>query len=203
MLTEFQIIQACRQGDRRAQQVLYDRYAPAMFAVCKRYLRRPEDAEDVLLEAFFKIFTNLEQFKFEGSFPGWLRRIVVNEALMFLRRKHNFNELQGLDTLEVSLNSSVLQELVAQDILNLLELIPVGCRTVFNLYVLEGYRHREIAQMLQISINTSKSQLIAAKKKLRYLLEQCQYPGLDALAWSDDGHDDNNHLDAEQKIPRA
>lgn len=177
-MTEAALIEACKKEDRRAQQVLFDEYSPRMLGVCKRYVKRHEDAEDVLVEAFFKVLTNLHQYKAEGSFEGWIRRIVVNEALMFLRRSHNFNLTVEIDGMEIRTESMVQQELAAKDILGLLDQLPTGYRTVFNLYVLEGFKHREIAEILDISINTSKSQLILAKKRLQTLLLEMNYPGV-------------------------
>jgi len=177
-LTEEELIAACRQGDRRAQKQLYDRFSPVMFGVCRRYIKTPQDAEDVLVEAFFKVLTNLHQYKSKGSFEGWIRRIVVNEALMFLRKRHNFRLTAELSETDRAAPALVVDELAAEDILALLEQLPTGYRTVFNLYVVEGYKHREIAEILDISINTSKSQLILARKKIQSLLEDSGYPGL-------------------------
>lgn len=178
-MTNSELIVACRTNDRKAQQLLFDRFSPKMMGVCRRYLKTQEDAEDVLIEAFYKVFNNLPQFKSEGSFEGWIRRIVVNECLMFLRRRHNFNLTVEIDqNLDVKTTITTQDHLEAADILALLERLPTGYRTVFNLYVLEGYKHREIAEILGISINTSKSQLILAKKKLQQLLMQINYPGV-------------------------
>lgn len=181
-VTEQELIQACIEEDRRAQKILYDRYSPVMFGVCKRYLKTREDAEDVLVEAFFKVLTHIHQYKGDGSFEGWIRRIVVNEALMFLRRRHNFNMKVEISNYDAPAPAKAVGRLAEQDILNLLEKLPTGYRTVFNLYVLEGYKHREIADMLDISINTSKSQLILARKRLQELLEQAGYPGIEGAA---------------------
>ena len=156
--------------------MLYDRYSPKLFGLCKRYVKGREDAEDVLLEGFFKIFKHIQQYSGSGSFEGWMRRIVVNEALMFLRKGHNFKADVELNNIDIGSQISVEDELAAQDILDLLDLLPTGYRTVFNLYVLEGYKHREIAEILGISINTSKSQLILARKKLQGMIRQRQYP---------------------------
>lgn len=169
-MTETELILACRKQNRRAQQRLYDAYSPVLFGVCKRYISRKEDAEDILVEAFFKIFSNLDQYKGEGSFEGWMRRIVANEALMFLRRRNLFQFDIEMTDLEIAAPSPIHSDLAAQDIMNLLDQLPTGYRTVFNLYALEGFKHREIADMLGISINTSKSQLALAKKKLQGLL---------------------------------
>jgi RNA polymerase sigma factor (sigma-70 family) len=174
-VTEAQLIQACKEEDRRAQKLLYDRYSPGMMGVCRRYIKHLEDAEDVLVEAFFKVLTNIHQYKGNGSFEGWIRRIVVNQSLMFLRKRHNFSMTVEISNIPLSAPASIASELAADDILNLLSQLPTGYRTVFNLYVLEGYKHREIADMLGISINTSKSQLILAKKRMQALLGQAGY----------------------------
>jgi RNA polymerase sigma-70 factor (ECF subfamily) len=125
-----------------------------------------------LIEAFFKIFENMNAFRYTGSFEGWMRRIVVNEALMFLRKNRLLTvepDASELNTLEMSVQIGVEQQMAAQEILKLLEKLPTGYRTIFNLYVIEGFKHQEIADMLNISINTSKSQLILAKERLRKL----------------------------------
>lgn len=175
-LDEKQLISACKRDDRQAQCALYEYYAPKMFGVCKRYVRTREDAEDVLIDAFYKVFAHIDTFQGMGSFEGWIRRIVVNECLMFLRKQHNFNLSIEVNNLDIREEVTIEQELMEQDILNLLNKLPLGYRTVFNLYVLEGYKHREIADILGISINTSKSQLILAKERLAKLVRGSHYP---------------------------
>ena len=177
-MSEQELINAWRRQERAAQRLLYDGYAPKMLGVVRRYVRRYEDAEDVLIEAFFKVLTKIETYTGVGNFEGWIRRIVVNESLMFLRKKHNFADCVELSTIDAPNYFTIETELAAQDILNLLGELPTGYRTIFNLYVLEGYKHREIAELLGISINTSKSQLILAKKRMRQILERNNYPGL-------------------------
>lgn len=177
-MTETEIIQGCRKQNRKAQQALYDKYSPKMFGVCKRYVKNYEDAEDVLVEGLFKAMKNIHQFGDKGSFEGWIRRIIVNQALMHLRKAHNFRMTVEISNVEIKSVTTVEDDLAAQDILNLLDKLPTGYRTVFNLYVVEGFKHREIAEQLGISINTSKSQLILAKKRLRSLVEQNQIPGV-------------------------
>lgn len=174
-LTEQELIEKCKQNDRRAQKALYERFSPKMFGVSKRYVKTVENAEEVIIEAFCKIFKKIDMYTGQGSFEGWIRRIIVNESLMFLRKKYRFNEHADVTEIPVkAVHVTVEDQLAAQDILNLLEQLPVGYRTVFNLYVIEGFKHREIAEQLGISINTSKSQLILAKKRLRDLVEQAQ-----------------------------
>lgn len=181
-MTEQDLIKACKKQDREAQRLLYDRYSPVMFGVVRRYIKHREDAEDVIVEAFFKVLTKINQYTGSGNFEGWIRRIVVNESLMFLRKKHNFHLTVELNTIDAPSNLTIEDDLAAQDILNLLKELPTGYRTIFNLYVLEGYKHREIAELLGISINTSKSQLILAKKRMRELLVKNNYPGVKKLS---------------------
>ena len=180
-MTEQEIIQCCRKQDRQAQQALYDKYGPKMFGVCKRYLKNHEDAEDVLVDGLFKAMTKIDMFNGDGSFEGWIRRIVVNEALMHLRKNNNFKMTVEISNIEIKSIVNVEDELAAQDILNLLDKLPTGYRTIFNLYVVEGYKHREIAEELGISINTSKSQLILAKKRLQSLVRENQIPGVGGI----------------------
>lgn len=177
-MNEKDLIQACKRQERRAQKLLYDRYSPVMFGVCRRYVRHREDAEDVLVEAFFKVLTKIDQYRGKGSFEGWIRRIVVNESLMFLRKTHNFHLTVEISDIDVPTKVTIEDELAAQDIVALLDELPTGYRTVFNLYVLEGFKHREIAEQLGVSINTSKSQLILAKKRMASLLKRNRYPGV-------------------------
>jgi len=173
---EQELIAQCLKNDRTAQRALYDRFSPKMFGVCKRYLKTREDAEDILLEGFTRVFNKLEQYSGAGSFEGWIRRLIINECLMFLRKRHDFKLTVEISNVRIPTQLNVEDELAEKDILNLLDALPTGYRTVFNLYVLEGYKHREIAEIMGISINTSKSQLILAKKRLRKLIEERQYP---------------------------
>lgn len=177
-MTEKELITRCQHNDSLAQRKLYELHAPVMLGVCRRYMKREEDAEDILVEAFCKVFKNLHQYSGNGSFEGWIRRIMVNECLMFLRKKHALkNSFEIQDHFDLRDDQNIEAELEANDIIYLLNQLPNGYRTVFNLYVLEGYKHREIAEELGISINTSKSQLILAKKRLQSLLVQIDYPG--------------------------
>ena len=178
-MNEADLINACRAGHRQAQRKLYELYAPKMLGVIRRYIFRLDEAEDVLVEGFFKVFDKLDTYQGQGSFEGWIRRIMVNEALMKLRKKHPLQQASDLADVNPNLFSQEAKaggSLAVQDILRLLEQLPVGYRTVFNLYVIEGYKHREIAELLGISINTSKSQLILAKQRLREALQRLNYP---------------------------
>ncbi len=175
-MTEKELIVSLKKGDRRAQKLFFDRYSPKMFGVAKRYVKSRENAEDVMLQGLFKALTKMDMYGGNGSFEGWVRRIVVNEALMFLRKKNNFKLTVEISNIEIQNEINVVDELAAEDIINLLDKLPTGYRTVFNLFVIEGFKHREIAEQLGININTSKSQLIAARKRLQTLVKQADYP---------------------------
>lgn len=150
-----------------------------MLGVIRRYVSRLDEAEDLLVEGLFKVMDKVDTFSGQGSFEGWIRRIVVNEALMYLRKNHALkqaSELSDVNPTVFSQRPRAHEDLAAQDILDLMDQLPTGYRTVFNLYVIEGYKHREIAELMDISINTSKSQLILAKQRLRRLLKAMNYP---------------------------
>lgn len=167
-----ELLTRLRDQDRAAQKWLYERYSPLMFSVCKRYLRSREDAEEALVSGFYKVYAQIESYTGAGNFEGWIRRIMVNECLMILRKNQPL-VFPG-DEAHISNQAddfSIESDISAREILELLDLLPPGYRTVFNLYVLEGFKHIEIAETLGISINTSKSQLILAKEKLRNLLK--------------------------------
>ena len=173
MRTDIQIIERCKNNDRKAQQALYDKYAALFFGICLRYISDRAEAEDVLVESFYKIFSKVSQYKGEGSFEGWMRRVVVNESLMSIRKRKNLNLHVDIEkAYTIKSDATALTDIGYQEILDLIAELPTGYRTIFNLYVIEGYKHREIAEQLDISINTSKSQLILAKKRLRELYKK-------------------------------
>jgi RNA polymerase sigma factor (sigma-70 family) len=167
------LIKKCQSQNRKAQEELFKRLSTPMMGVCLRYLKNREDAEEVLLGGFFKVFKNLEKFTYESekAFFGWVKRIMVNEALMLLRKNKEVQFLVINEDLDIETELSGLNKLETADLLKTIQQIPVGYRTVFNLYEIEGYSHREIGKSLDISIGTSKSQLFKAKKLLRELLE--------------------------------
>ncbi|NVO85379.1 RNA polymerase sigma factor [Hymenobacter terrestris] len=167
-MTETELIAACRQGSSRAQKQLYEQFSGLMLSVCLRYLRRREDAEEALIVGFTKVFRALDQYRHEGSFEGWIRRIVVNEALGMLRRKEPLHMAIDDLTYDVpAVAATAESQLSADDMLALLAGLPAGYRTVFNLYALEGYSHPEIGELLGISEGTSKSQLSKARGMLQ------------------------------------
>lgn len=165
------LLDLCRKGDRKAQQTLYQRMAPVLMGICRRYLTRGEEAEEALGNAFIKIFTKLHTFDGEGSFEGWMKRITVRECLSYLRSgKHVFDQDWEGDIAAPAQGSDE-----AAHLLGLVQALPTGYRTVFNLYAIEGYNHAEIAEMLGISSGTSKSQLSKARKMLQEQLPEYSY----------------------------
>jgi len=160
------------EGDRRMQEELYRRFSPRMYGVCMRYAGNAEEAEDILQEGFIKVFKKLGSFRSEGSFEGWVRRIFVNTAIEHFRRKTYQQSIteQHENTIEGK-SLSVLDNLGEKDILKLVQDLSPGYRTVFNLYVVEGYTHKEIGDMLGISEGTSKSQLSRAKVLLQEMVK--------------------------------
>jgi len=168
------IIEGCRNSDAKCQRQLYDRYAPLFLSMAIRYTKQYEEAEDVMIHAFYKIFDKIDSFRGNGSFEGWMKRIVVNEALMHIRKKNNLHLAVEITEVDKPSTENVVDELQYDDLLSLLDKLPIGYRTIFNLYVIEGYKHREIAELLKISINTSKSQLILAKKRMRSMISDLE-----------------------------
>lgn len=162
---DLQLIDSCIKGDRASQKVIYDRLAPRMFPLCMRYVGDKSIAEDVLQEGFITLFTHLESFKGEGSFEGWARRIFVTTALMELRKKDALKMSEDLDSLrgmKADLPSQG-QNIGYKELMKLVMQLPTGFRTVFNMYVVEGYSHKEIGEVLGISESTSRTQLSRAR----------------------------------------
>ncbi len=165
--TEKKLVKLCRRGDRQAQRQLYERFSAQMLGVCRRYVKSREDAEEVLGNAFLKVFKKIDQFKGEGALGGWIRRIMVNESLNFIRYQKNlFVEIEEENHRHLSHRTSE-DEMDAEYLLDMIADLPLGYRTVFNLFAIEGYGHQEIGEKLGISENTSKSQLSKARKHLQ------------------------------------
>lgn len=168
------LIDDCISGNARAQKSLFDRFAPKMLGVVLRYVNDKERANDILQDSFIKIFQNLTSFKKDGSLEGWVRRIVVNTALDYLRRNKKY--LGHVEITDISLNvsnsSDAIGKLEKESLMEIIQSLPDGYRMVFNLYAIEGYSHKEIADKLEISENTSKSQYSRAKTAIQKLLEK-------------------------------
>jgi len=172
---ETEMIDGCLRQNRQAQQQLYQRYSGKMYGLCCRYVKDRMEAEDVLVMSFTKIFERIGQYKGEGSFEGWIRRVVVNESLTYLRKHKNMYLETDIEDAAYEPDYQRLEnELEANDLLKLVESLPVGYRTVFNMYAIDGYNHQEIADQLGISENTSKSQLSRARALLQKKLNELE-----------------------------
>ncbi len=167
-MSELDLIKGCLADDQGCHKKIFHRYGGKMFAICLRYMGSRVDAEDVLQEAFVRIFQNLNRFRGEGSLEGWMRRIVINTALQALRSKgiHPV-EAELEQAAQASVPAAALAHLAEHDLLNLVAALPPGYRLVFNLYAIEGYTHGEIAQLLQIKESSSRSQLAKARQLLQ------------------------------------
>ena len=167
-MTEEQLIKGCIQNDVACQRMLFEQYAGKLMTICLRYSCDRPEAEDMLQDAFIKIFLHIRQYKFEGSFEGWMKRIVVNCALKTIQKKKTrFLEITNHDTASPQAESFALSSLSEDELIQLISSLPDGYRVVFNLYVIEGYSHDEIAEMLGIQAATSRSQLVKARKLLQ------------------------------------
>ena len=172
-MTDEEIIKGCIQEDESCQRELFRRYAGKMLGVCQRYARNTGDAEDIVQDAFIKVFEKIYQFKSEGSFEGWIRRIVVNTALKkytIIRYDKEVSGYEITDRNESSMEASAYAHLNEKELLGMINNLPDGYRIVFNLYVIEGYSHKEIARMLEIEESTSRSQYTRAKAMLEDVL---------------------------------
>lgn len=170
-ITESELVRACLDGNSRAQQALYQKYAPVMYAICLRYCGSADNAKDMLQESFIKLFESLKNFRFQGSFEGWSKRIAVTTCLDFIKKLKQEPFADELENhTELGVEAAVFPNLGMKDLLTLLQTLPVGYRTVFNLYAIEGYNHGQIAELMGISENTSKTQLFKARKMLQIKL---------------------------------
>ncbi|GAA0873831.1 RNA polymerase sigma factor [Wandonia haliotis] len=175
-MNEAELIEGCVSGNPRAQKQLYDMFSGRMMGVCLRYCKSEEEAQDALQEGFVKVFTKIKEFKMDGSFEGWIRRIMVNTSLDLIRKhkKHAFHS--DVDELQYMLsdNEMISGKLAAEELLRVLSTLPDGYRIVFNMFAIEGYSHKEIANELGISENTSKSQYSRARAYLRDCIEKLE-----------------------------
>lgn len=170
--SESDLIKGCINGDPQMQRSLYQRFSSMMYGVCLRYSENAEDANDVLQEGFIKVYKNLDKFRGDGSFEGWVRRIFINTSIEHYRKKvklYNVSEVQENTVEDTDL--SALDSLAVKDIMNIINELSPGYKQIFNLHVVEGYSHKEIADMLGITEGTSKSQLARAKGVLKKIIE--------------------------------
>jgi len=174
MYTEKELIDRCLENDPKAQEYLYKRYSCRMYGVCLRFARNTLEADDILQEGFIKVFSYLKDFRFEGSLEGWIRKIIVNTAINYYKSKQNEWNETSIDKFasNQAVAEDILDKISVGDLLQLIRELPEGYRLVFNLHVMEGYNHQEIAKILNISENTSKSQLSRARTALQQRLVQ-------------------------------
>ncbi|MCO5260118.1 MAG: RNA polymerase sigma factor [Crocinitomicaceae bacterium] len=175
-MDEQTLIQDCLNGNSIAQRKLFEKFAPKMMSVCLRYMKDSQEAEDVLQDGFVKIFQSLSAYEKIGSLEGWIRRIIVNTALDQLRKNNKFGYMDDVDEVgyKIENNSYIVENLAAQDLMNMISQMPDGYKVVFNMFAIEGYSHKEIAEQLGISENTSKSQYLRARDYLKKQLEKIE-----------------------------
>jgi RNA polymerase sigma factor (sigma-70 family) len=169
-MNEQELIEGCKRKYPLSQRMLYNAYAPKMMSICCRYVSDKDIAKDILQDGFVKVFTKIGTYSGEGSFAGWVKRIFVTTSLEYLRKNDSMKLVVSLDeyeNIEDEINASVFSQLSADDLLSFIAKLPTGCRTVFNLYAIEGYSHSEIAKMLKIKENSSQSQLLRARRILQ------------------------------------
>lgn len=172
-MTDEQLVKKCLEKDALAQKELFETYSNKMMGVCLRYLRDEAEAQDVLQMGFVKVFEKMYMYNQEGSLEGWIRRIIVNTALDAIRKNKKFSNDVELDKVDYHLQShqeNALDSLLAGDLLNIIQQMPEGFRTVFNMYAIEGYSHKEIAKQLKVTESTSKSQYSRARAYLKKII---------------------------------
>jgi RNA polymerase sigma factor (sigma-70 family) len=173
-MDDYSLVKECVKGSQRAQRALFERFAPKMLTVCLRYSKDQEQAEDILQDGFVKVFMKLSDFKMEGSLEGWIRRIMVNTALDQIRK--NLKTLGDVSTDDVAYrldtNDHIAENLMAEDLMKLIQQLPEGYKVVFNMFAIEGYSHAEIAEQLGVTESTSKSQYSRARAYLRERIEK-------------------------------
>jgi len=175
-MDEQQLINGCKKGDRKCQKQLFDLYSDGTLLLCMRYVKQQADAEEMMLNGFLKFFNSIGRFVYggKGSIGGWLKKIMVNECLMFLRNRNEIKIVEESYAAEVPMNEHLIDTMNAEEIYKLVIALPAGYRTIFNLFVIEGYSHKEIASELGISEGTSKSQLNKARVMLQKILQKME-----------------------------
>ncbi|NBC24704.1 MAG: sigma-70 family RNA polymerase sigma factor [Bacteroidetes bacterium] len=171
-LTDEELIKGCKNGERKAQKLVFEKYKEHLMGVIKRYVKDIPTAEDVLVDAFLKVFSKIDTYSGAGSFAAWIRRIAIREALMVYRKGKRMSYLEPEELPKEIVRPTVLLEMEEKEIYSCLEKLPEGYRQVLNLYAIDGYKHREIAEMLGISIHTSKSQLRMARRRFSEIIEK-------------------------------
>lgn len=166
--SETDLITACKKQNAKAQRMLYNKYSSSMLGLCRRYVRGELESEDVMINGFMKVFSNIGSYEGKGSFEGWMKRLMINEALGYLRKNRSMYLETDIHKIEKEPNLEKLEsDLETKDLLKMISELPSGYRTIFNLYAIEGYSHKEIGELLGINENTSKSQLSRARTHLQ------------------------------------
>lgn len=169
---EISLIKACSKGDNKAFKKIYDKHSGTMYSICLRYMNSPDEAKDVLQDGFIKVFKNMSRFTFSGSFEGWMKRIFVNTSIEHIRKRKAHLDVSELNTNELKLTDKIeTGSMDAEKMMELVQKLPTGYRTVFNMFIVDGYSHKEISAHLGINENTSKSQLFKARKQLQVWLK--------------------------------
>ncbi|WKK82180.2 RNA polymerase sigma factor [Marivirga arenosa] len=166
-----ELIKGCQKGNRKSQYELYQQFSSGMMAVAMRYSKSTLEAEDILQEGFIKVFENIKKFRGDSSIGYWIKRIIINTALNHQRSKLYLYPMVDVEEIREGVDSLSVDNLAVEDLMELVQNLPTGCQVIFNLYAIEGYQHKEIAKMLDISIGTSKSQYARARK---ILIEQIE-----------------------------
>ncbi|MBR5433599.1 MAG: RNA polymerase sigma factor [Bacteroidales bacterium] len=175
MFTEDEIIEGCLRNDRKMQKALYDKYASRMFAVCLRYAKNRDDAADILQDGFLKVFIKIDQFSREHSFEGWIRRVMTNTAITHYYQNKKYNEQKNIEEInETDVKDFEFSEaeFSNEELMNVIQTLPDTYRIVFNMFAIEGYKHKEISEMLDIEVSTVKTQYHRAKKMIQVKLEE-------------------------------
>lgn len=186
-MSETALIEDCINNSSVAQRELYNRFSGVLFGICYRYASCRQDAEDMLQEGFIKIFTKISSFENKGNFEGWMKRVMVHTCINYLKKNKKFDSIISLDEvfhLEIK-EESIASKLLGKQVMECLRLLPIGYRTVVNLYAIEGYNHKEIGDMLEIGESTSRSQYIRGKNVLESILVKKQIikPNVERVEW--------------------
>jgi RNA polymerase sigma factor (sigma-70 family) len=177
MMSDHEIIKGCIRHERKAQKLLYEKYSRFLLGICLRYVADKAEAEDILQESLLKILLNIKEYSGSGSFTGWLRKIAVNTAITHYHKNLKFRyhlEIEEYVSVETGTTSFEEDFFTSDELYKILDELPKGYRLIFNLYAIEGYKHKEIAEMLDIDVNTSKSQYSRAKAVIRKKLEDLE-----------------------------
>jgi len=167
------LIRKCQQKSRKAFEELYKKFSPFVYGICLRYAKNRDEAQDILQDCFIKLMDRIGDYRFEGSFEGWLQRMVVNESLNYLKvSKNSFSEIDEEDADAEDDSADIVSDITAKELIDIISKLPDGYRTIFNMYVVEGYQHTEIAEILNITESTSRSQLKKAREQLIFLIRK-------------------------------